>query len=408
MNAYLRRLSGFTLSTIFSAVVSVLVLPIVIPNVEIGLWGGYVTAQSFGAIGAIFVGLGWTITGPAKISELSASRKILYFRESIKIRFFAFLIVSPLVAFAVIAWSPGNKLANVFGSFAMILPMLGANWFFVGNRDPKQLFFVDTVPRILGSLVGACLVMVTKNIIYLGIFQVSGVLIAVILGIYKVSKQFPYDERHRNRPVAEIVSDQIIPTTIGAFSTIYGNLPMIIVSVFANNFLDVFAMATKILGMFVMAFTPYLQFSQGYVTEEGNQSLISRSLKVTKISVGIGFLGFLLIAIGGSLFSSILSRGEILIGYELSLPFGAIFFFIAISATIGLACLPALNKIKVILWSTITGLAIGLPLFVLLGIGHGYLGIAWGSVLAESTVTLFQIVSLSHFRRKEIKGYGPI
>ena len=132
------KLGGFGGSVLLSGAVSIAVVPVVIAAAGPGPWAGVAIAQAIGSFVCVIVTFGWAVTGPAAVAGLSAGERGAYFRGSIASRTWLALAAAPVVVGLVLLVTPGDRLANVFAAFALMLPALGASWFFVGEGAPHS------------------------------------------------------------------------------------------------------------------------------------------------------------------------------------------------------------------------------------------------------------------------------
>jgi O-antigen/teichoic acid export membrane protein len=127
---------------------------------------------------------------------------------------------------------------------------------------------------------------------------------------------------------------------------------------------------------------------------------------VARIAPAVGLLGGVILAVLTPWASSLFSRGEIVVEFALSIPFGLIFASVVVAQIIGLACLIPLGKGAALAKSTAVGTALNVPLMFAMGTIFGAPGVAWAVGIAEVVVAGYQILvvrdSLRHL------GHPPV
>ena len=173
--------------------------------------------------------------------------------------------------------------------------------------------------------------------------------------------------------------------------------------------------ATKLNKLVLMVVTsacavlfPRLSFHAGQDDKTMFKSLLNKSLSITlcfaiPATVGLNLLSESI---------TLLFSGE---SYLSSVPvmkmMNPIIIIIAVSNFIGIQCLIPLNKEKITLYSVCVGAVTNFTLNIILIPQHGALGAAIATLVAESVVTIFQLIVARHyitigFALKAIVQYG--
>jgi hypothetical protein len=133
-------------------------------------------------------------------------------------------------------------------SVAYLLAYLGASWYFVGEARPRRLFLVDALPQLASTIVGIVVLVVTRGFTLM-------------------------------------VTTQLL-FNLGAVG------PRIAVVLSGNSGVkDAYAFAHRLFRFAVTAFSPVLQFIQGWIPEGGLPSMVHRIHRALQLTPVLGLLG---------------------------------------------------------------------------------------------------------------------
>lgn len=398
-----RRAGGYGSSIALSTLVNLAVVPIVIAVAGSAAWGGIAVSQSIASFGFVLVAFGWGITGPSAVAGLGEPARGQFFVDSVITRAYLFVLVAPLVLISVWVLSPGNTMANQFAALALLLPALGSSWFFVGERRPWRLFFMENVPRALGTALGAVLLVLTRDIVWFAVSQSLGSIFSTGIAVWDVMRRHPrYRAVMRLRPALGRLRDQASGMIAAGTAALYVSLPLVLVALLVPQATAVYALADKLLRFSVAAYSPVIQIAQGYVPDRDPAIHRSKAELALKLSLGLGLVaggGYMLLAPWGA---SVLSAGAIVVSWSLAAPLGLALAAIAVSAVVGWACLTSFGAVKKVAVSTVLGVLFGAPLLVFGGLWFGLVGIAWATAASELIVALYQIGQLRRFIRRPV------
>lgn len=388
----LGRFGGFGSSLVLMSVVNLAVIPLVIAQAGATIWGGIAVAQSVAAFGAVVVAFGWGTTGPSEIAGMESGRRGQFYVNSIATRLWLLVFALPPVMLLVWFIAPGDSLSNAFAAIAILMPALGASWFFVGEKDPWRLLLLENVPRAVGTIVGAVLLISAGSLPLFTGFQAAGAAAAVILSWIDVTK------RYRNfAPSFGIkAASRRLPAQAGGMVTastaaLYVNLPLVLVSLFAPGSTAVYAVADKLVKFALTAMSPVIQIAQGYVPSKDPADHRRRATIAAVTAGSLGLIGAVLYASLAPVGAKILSASEVSVTLSLSVPLGIVLGSIVTSAIVGLACLTSFGAIKRVAASTVVGALAGVPLLALGGHFAGVEGVAWAAAISELIVASYQI-----------------
>lgn len=394
--ALLRRFGGFATSLVISTAINLLAIPFVISTLGGEVWGELAVAQATAAIFGIVVAFGWGTVGAALVASLQPDQRPQMFLNSLISRCYLFLFSAPVMFVVVSLLSSFDPLAAAVASIAYLLPFLGASWYFIGQARPWQLLVCDVLPQGLGTVTGVILIQFAPHPLAFASCLLAFNLLAVVAGGLGALRR----KRDTHPPLVLNLSLRsaihrlreqkhgVIAAGSGSLNT---NLPMIAVNLVVVAALPQYALADKLFRFAVAGFGPVLQVIQGWIPEAGPANTTHRIRRVATLAPAVGLLGGLILALLVPWASSLFSRGEILVGFSLSVPFGLVLAAVVVAQIIGLACLIPLGKGAALATSTTVGAAVNVPLMFVLGVAFGAPGVAWAVALSEVLVAGYQI-----------------
>lgn len=395
----LQRLTSFAATVGASTLVGILAIPIVIRVAGTEAWAVQVLCQSVASLFAVLIGFGWGTTGPSMVAATPPSGRFQLFADSLVSRIYLFVLGAPTMAVLMALLQPGYVALVVLGTVAYLLPSVGAAWYFIGESKPKRLFFLDAAPQLLGTIAGIAALSWTRQIEALVFFQMFFTLIGVIVSasvvLSKGKGQFQFNMGLKES--FKRLSHQRHGVITAATGSLYVNLPLMAVSAWLPLQLDLYAMIDRIFRYSVTAFSPVLQFVQGWVPEGGEEGLRHRIKRAIQAGALLGTLGSAAIFGLSPVVSAMLSGHKLEISTSLSLPVALSFFSVALSQILGLACLVIIGRGAALAKSTVLGALAGAPLIVVTALTTNVTGVAWAVAASELVVTIYQFSVIRSF-----------
>lgn len=379
------RLSGFTVSVIIVTLLGIVAIPLLIDTVGEATWGTLVLIQYAAQFGGILVAFGWGAVGAATVAGIPDERRPAFFRRSLRVRAGLYACVFPLVALLLIVLTRGDILTLILGAAVYLLPYLGANWYFTGEGRPTRLLLFDTVPTVIGGVLGLVGVWITHELWVYLVFQGLGYLAAVSISALVVRRS-PQDADFEDRtPLRALLATQRHAVSATLVTSSYVMLPMFAVETFLPALQPMYAMANQLFRYASVALLPIQQFFQSWVpVDDGGRP---RRMRIATLSaVGVGIIGGACIAFLSPWVSTLLSVGKILVPLSVSLPLGVAFAGIAIAAVVGYACLVSLGRVRALAVSTMIGAIVGAPLILLFAVLGSVPAVAWAVAISELCV----------------------
>ena len=394
------RLSGFTVSVLIVALLGVVAIPLLILTVGRFTWGTLVLIQTLAQFGGILVAFGWGAVGAATVAGILDQRRPAFFRRSLRARVGLYACVLPLLALLLMALTRGEVFLSILGSAVYLLPYLGANWYFTGEGRPKRLLLFDTVPTVIGGVLGLVGVWFTHELwVYLA-FQGLGYLAAVTISALVVHRSPQDADFVDSTPLRTLLATQRHAVSATLVSSLYVTLPMIAVQTFLLPLQPMYAMANQLFKYASIALLPIQQFFQSWVpVNDGGRS---RRMRIASWSaLGIGVIGGALIAFLSPWVSVLLSGGDNPVPVSVSLPLGIAFVGIATAAVVGYACLVSLGRVRALATSTMIGAIVGAPLIILFAVLGSVPAVAWAVAISELCVAGYLLSALRNAMREE-------
>lgn len=403
VHAALRRLTTFAATVGVGTLVGILAIPIVIRIAGTEAWAVQAVCQSIASLFGVLIGFGWGTTGPSMVASTSPDGRFQLFADSLSSRIYLFILGAPAMAVFMVFLQPHYVPLVVLGSFAYLMPSLGAAWYFIGESKPGRLFFFDATPQLLGTLVGIAGLTWTGRIEVLVlsqlVFNLAGVAVSAFVVLRGAQSLF-----RLNMGLKESfsrLSHQRHGVITAATGSLYVNLPLIVISAWLPVQLDLYTMVDRIFRYSVTAFSPVLQFIQGWIPEGGREGLQHRMTRAIQAGVMFGVLGGAAIFLLSPTVSSVLSHEKLILPLALTAPVALSFFSVALSQVLGLACLVIIGRGAALAKSTVLGALAGAPLIVVAALTTDVVGVAWAVTASEMVVTTYQLSVIRRFLREQ-------
>lgn len=387
------RLSGFTASVGIVTILGIVSIPVLSATVGKQAWGTLALIQTVAQFAGIIVAFGWGVTGAATIASADATRRHAVFRQSLRMRTLLYVGVAPILAILLSLLTRGDILVSVIGTLVYLIPNLGATWYFAGEGRPKRLVLFDTLPTMIGAVLGLIASWITGQLVFYMIFQGLGFLAAVVISAIVILRDTRGESEAEIEPLARTLANQRHAVFANLVSGLYVTLPMVAVQLFLPGLQPMYALADRLFKYCSVAFLPIQQFFQSWVPDP-NADFRRRSKIATLSAAVIGFVAGILIAVLSPWVSGILSVGASVVPWQVSLPLGVAFIGIATAAVVGYACLVTVQRVRAIAVSTAIGAIIGAPLILLFAALGSLPLVAWSVAISELCVAGYQVLVL--------------
>lgn len=402
---FARRLAGFSLLPLFSALSPLVLLPLLARMVSTEVWSSIAVGQSVGGLVAIIASFGWTLIGPTLIARSGSTERRSLYVESLVTRSVVLLAMLPVAAVVVLLITPqGGRVVGVSMAIAISLSGLSASWFNIGAGRAVDVAKYEAIPKLAGTALAAIgLVVFREPAIYPMLIAVSTLLGVLAFtrhvcgaGFWTAARQVAMrDSLRRSSPGAATV------VAGGAYSASAVALVGVGASVVS---LAAYVSADKVYGMALLAVGSLANALQGWVAEVGGQHGARRRTFAVLAHTVLGVLGCgSLIALGSQV-------TRMLYGVALEAPQGAMvwmgvaFLCISLNTAVGRLVLIPLGHTRAVLVSTFAGAVVGVPALIAGGVIAGAAGGALGLATSEFVVLLVQIVAVMRARREDCRS----
>ena len=294
---------GYGLSMIMLALASLMVIPALIRASGDTAYGALSAGQVIGSVGAVVIGYGWGMSGPAIIARADADGRRAEYVEALRARLFLCVPVCLVccVIGAVLAGS-GLRGFGAIGALAQAVIGMSGQWYFVGIVAPYWFLLVETVPRVAGTMAGWLLMrsagadaLVGTGCQCLGI--VAGVLCSSIYILARLRREGALPRRTRS--IAVVLREQFDGVAASITNAAVLSLPMVLVSFLNPAARPMYAFVDRVQRQITVAITPLSTVMQGWVPrgdqrDRGRRALLLMVPLCAVIAVAVIALGPLL------------------------------------------------------------------------------------------------------------------
>jgi hypothetical protein len=360
---------------VLNGAISLITIPIVIAMAGANPWASMATGQSIGNSIGVLVLFGWGLTGPATIAMAPVDKRPGLFLDSLFSRITLLLPLILIQALVTMAIVPHAKFIAFVAGLAMTLAGVSANWYFTGEGRPGRFLLLDTVPRVLGTVVGLLLVVLTDDLLFFALAQLAGSLLALAVSCRVIfrGQSLDFREAARWRNVVARLGEQrhgIVATGLYA-----GLTPAIlaIVAVTAPVSLPLFVLADRLAKFVGMAASPLIQVFQGWVPAARGAELVRRIALSARVTLALSVLVGAAYAALLPLFSELLTHGQVAVDPSSAIAFGIVAASWVLSPYLTNVALMAVGQVRVIAFSATVGVPLTLALLAaaqLVGLGE--------------------------------------
>ena len=396
---FARRLAGFSMLPLFSALTPLVLLPLLARMVSAEVWSSIAIGQSVGGFVAIIASFGWTLVGPTLIARSSGTERRSLYVESFVVRSIVLLAILPVAGVAVIVIVPrGGLVVGVSMAAAISLSGLSASWFNIGAGRAVDVAKYEAVPKLVGTALAAIgLAIFREPVIYPTLIALSTILGVLAFtrhvcgaGFWTAARQVALRDSLRRSS-----SSALTVVAGGAYSASAVALVGVGASVLS---VSTYVSADKVYGMACLTVASLANALQGWVAEVGGQHGARRRTLALLAHTIVGVIGCAFLITLGS------QATRVLYGAALEAPqwamvwMGVAFLCISINTAVGRLMLIPLGHTRGVLISTVAGAFVGVPAIIGGGNLAGAAGGAFGLATSELVILLVQIVALMRAR----------
>lgn len=399
-------MSAYVATTAMTSIVSLLASYFIIGAAGAIEWGILGGVQSAVVLFAVFVAFGWGTTGAAEVAQLAPEQRPQFYADSLVSRAYLFIVIYPIAVIVMWALNPSYVFLVAVAVGAALILQLGASWYFIGASDPSRLFRFDAVPQMIGLIASLGVILTTRDLVLTVATQLVFNLAAVVLSARAITRNGEVRWDLSVAHAARRLVGQRHSVMTAATTALYVAAPVLILNILLRfEMLDAIVLAIYVVGerlfrLALTAYSPILQFVQGWLPEAGPQQLVPRMRSAMRWAPAVAIAGAAALLLLGPIAAGILTqRDPIPFGFDMSAPFAAVFLCVAISQVLGLAVLVQLGRTRDLTTSTVLGAVMGVPLLAVGALLGGVHGVSWALAASELIVVVVQIIMV----RRELR-----
>ncbi|WP_133162866.1 hypothetical protein [Arthrobacter glacialis] len=392
MHQRLRKVIGFGLSVAITGILTLLAIPLTISVGGIDDWAAIAYGQSIGSVGAVFVGYGWGISGPASVasSQLPEHRRL--YLDSVKTRLVLLVPFGALIVSVCLIVPTKSVFLCVLGGILAVVMELRPNWYFVGISAPYAMLLNETLPRVLFTTIGLWVMISQQNVFVSVLFQILGLIVALALSSHWILRNSGRSDDGRlfvpTSKIRNLLVEHRHGMSASALSTLFSNAPLIIIGLVSLSSVPIFAVVDRLNKQINTAVSPALDVLRGWIPHGDNTARRARArhalfwTAIFAITSGI-FLLFL-----GPYAIYYLSHRVVMLDATTTAAFSVMFCLSLITLVQGQIVLASLGLMRHLSRNTMIMSLFSLPCIML----FGWL---WGTAGALFAISIGQLLLLS-------------
>ncbi|WP_370290688.1 hypothetical protein [Nocardioides sp.] len=368
------RLAYFALGIVLLGVSSLLAVPAQIHASGLAAFADIAVGQGLGGFCFAIITWGWAVTGPAAVASAGDAVRRQEFISSLLARLVVASVTLPLFLLIAIASAQTSAVLACLGLLSTALTGLCGNWYFTGTGEAGVLFFIETLPRIMGTIVGTGVMLafsLPAEASLLGI--VGGVLVAILLEVMWVRRKVAPDDPYIRQPLIPLIASQRQSATVSLVGAAYTTMPVVIVSHVNPSAVAVFAVLDKLNKQSVTAMQPILSVFQGWVPKTG-RDIKRRAQRAIAITSGVALFHVAGYAVLGTFVIGLLSNAEVSATLAEAVLTGLAGSLYLLDAVVGRAAMVPLRQLKSLHRSTLACTIVGVSAVAALGLEFGAAG----------------------------------
>lgn len=284
-----RRFAGYGVNLAVTAVLSLLLIPLIISGAGEDGWAAVALGQAIGAVASVVIAYGWGFHGPSTVamnreSRATVSGEIL---ESTKLRLILSIPVFAIGIGVSALVSPGNGALAAWGFASIAVLGLRMNWVFIGLGDTRLLLTLETIPRSLGLLAAILIMSSSQSVISALAAQAAGSLCAFAATLMwnHVRSGGDHTQLRSTRYLLRANAHGVSGLTVAA---VWVSLPAIVISILAPQMLASFALVMRVYAQGCTAISPVVDILQGWVPSKDRSTVVRRATRAIKVAIAAG------------------------------------------------------------------------------------------------------------------------
>jgi len=383
-----RRVLGFTSLPFVSSLAPFILLPLLARRVTAAEWAGLGTGQAVGMVGAVAITWGWQLVGPVLVAGVEAEARKTRYLDSLLVRGVACLVLTPPLALIAAEVAPsGGKLLSVTMAIAICLSGLTPTWYFIGIGKPMGVAVWDILPRVAATVLTAGLILWGLSAVWYPVtLAVAGLLAVLVFSVRELHGSHVSAHLKEGRRLKDEVRRGFGPMTIEMSLSLYSSGSVAFVGWRATTeTVAVYSSAFRLYRLAVYFVTAMANGLTGWVAEEQGRLRGRRMVMALSAHTVVGVVGMLAMAAFLPMVSTLLFGARLSVDHLASFYLGVAFLAASVGNSLGRHVLIPEGATGGVLYSTLAGAAVGIPLSVVMSV-------EWGAAGATAALGISQIV----------------
>lgn len=394
MRSLLVRVLGFGGLPLVSAIIPLLVTPLIARIAGPEGWSSISSGMAVGIFAATTILFGWNIEGPIRVASATGTDvRALVYRESLATRLALTVLVLPATAAVVAAVArPENRLDAIVIALATALGGLSPAWYCIGIGRPRLLAVVDTVPRVIAAGLAIPALLAWHQVWAYGVLLALSSLASLVFFPRAAGITLP--EAKLSVQKIWLLTKRLFPVAFsGLAGNAYGSTPVPIATASVSPAsASSFASADQIYRYALFPVIVLGNALQSWTLEARGRLGQRRQLVGLALHFVLGICGAVFLALWGPWLTGLLFGSAVSASQAGSTYFGLSFFFICIASPLQRNILIPARRARLVLISTVIAAIVGLAIMILAGSAENADAIALGLAVSEALMVLILLV----------------
>lgn len=393
-----RRLASFGGLPLLSILAPALLLPIVARSGSASTWAAFATGQAIGSIGSVLVMYGWSVTGQARVAQLTnwSDRSRLYW-SSLASRSLLLVPVSIASASVSALMSPAARPLAACMAVAICANGLSSGWFSVGCGRASWIAIYEAGPRLLATGLAAALLIGGAPILVYPALLLLTTILSIAAFNRCVLGRF-WSGVGSWTALSGAMKLDSTAAAVSGIGNVYANAPIPIANLAGDPGLAGMVSADRLYRYAAVAVATLGNALQAWVLSPRSDGTFRRKVAF-RMHLALGLSGAVLIAITGPALTGWLFGNNLSSPEDLCFAYAVAFLALSLSTPIIRNFLVPEGHIRSVLVATALGGSAGLLLMLALGAHSGLVGVAFGFAVSEAVCLLSVVVAAAARRR---------
>lgn len=391
MRRLILQFGGLPLLGVISPLV---VLPLVARVSGTSGWAAIGVGQSIGAVAAIIVGYGWSLSGPVEIAKAPRDQWNKIWYEYLSTVTLLCVATAPLLAIALCFLVQSSQLSlALLIAFSALLNTFSPTWLAIGAGKASWIAIFDAAPRFISSILAVMLVSVFHSPIP---YAIVGLVVPIAAtAAFSVLVVRPQRAAGSISVVfRRLATDAPAALTASAGSMYSAGVLMIATLTTSSREIAHLSSADRLFRYSTVAIVVLTNALQAWVVVEDPKLRRHRIHRSVTMYLILGIIGGFAFAGLGHISTGVLFGNAVSANPETCAAYGVAFLALCANTVIGRHILLVTRGIRDVARSTLWGAAIGIPAIAWGASLAGAVGGAAGFAASECVVIAVQLFAL--------------